>query len=126
MTERFFPYDVDRRWLGVLAPLGLRAGHGVTVDVENDRLVATFGWAKVTTSLSNVDHTDITGPHRWYTAVGLRLSFADDGLTMGTNHRLGLCIGFVDPVRRVIGLKDHSALWVSVADPEALAELLSP
>ena len=22
----------------------------------------------------NIDHTLVTGPHRWYTAVGLRLS----------------------------------------------------
>ena len=54
----------------------------------------------------------------------VRLSFADDGLTMGTNHHLGLCIGFVQRIPKVIGFRDHSALWVSVADPEGLAEAL--
>ena len=49
------------------------------------------------------------------------LSFVDDGLTFGTNHRAGLRIAFIQPVPRVIGFKDHSALWVSVADPEGLA-----
>jgi hypothetical protein len=43
--------------------------------------------------------------------VGLRLSFTDDGITFGTNNKAGVCIAF----------KDHSALWVSVADPQGLA-----
>lgn len=76
---------------------------------------------RLETPLTNVDHTLVTGPHRWFTAVGLRLSFTDDGITFGTNHRAGLCIAFVEPVHRVLGFKDHSALWVSVADPEGLA-----
>jgi len=53
--------------------------------------------------------------------VGLRLSFTDDGITFGTNHEAGLCIAFKQKIPKVIGFKDHSALWVSVADPEALA-----
>jgi len=75
----------------------------------------------VKTTLDNIDHTLVTGPHRWYTAVGLRLSLTDDGLTFGTNHHKGLWIAFVDKIPRVIGFRDHSLLWVSVADPEGLA-----
>ena len=56
--------------------------------------------------------------------MGLRLSFADSGLTFGTNHRRGLCVAFREPVKKVIGLRDHDALWVSVADPEGLAAAL--
>ena len=122
-ADQFFPYAIDGRWKALLAPLGVGADDGVTLT-EDGRLVATFGWVKVDTALANVDHTEISGPHRWYTAVGLRLSFADDGLTMGTNHRKGLCIGFVEPIPRVIGFRSHSALWVSVADPEGLAAAL--
>ena len=100
--------------------LRLRGDDGVTLT-SNGTFRATFGWFTVETPISNIDHTDISGPHRWYTAVGARLSFADDGLTFGTNHRRGLCLGFVDKIPKVIGTKDHSALWVSVADPEGLA-----
>jgi hypothetical protein len=100
----------------------LRVGPGDGVTVGDDgSLVATFGRVRVVTTLDNVDHTQVTGPHRWYTAVGLRLSFADDGLTFGTNHQRGLCIEFVERVPKVIGFRPHSALWVSVADPEGLA-----
>jgi len=92
----------------------------VTVG-DDGSLVATFGRVRVVTTVDNVDHTQVTGPHRWYTAVGLRLSFADDGLTFGTNHQRGLCIEFVERVPKVIGFRPHSALWVSVADSEGLA-----
>jgi hypothetical protein len=115
-----FPYDLDKRWFVMFAALGVDETDGVEVADDGD-VIATFGRVRVTTPLSNVDHTLVTGPHRWYTAVGLRLSFTDDGLTFGTNHRRGLCIAFVERVPRAIGFKDHSALWVSVADPEGLA-----
>ncbi len=94
------------------------------VELTSDGVLrADYGRKHIETTVDNVDYTQVTGPHRWYTAVGLRLSFArgDDGVTFGTNHHLGLCIAFVKPVRKVIGLKDHTALWVSVADPEGLA-----
>jgi hypothetical protein len=91
------------------------------VDVSDGALVATYGRFRVETTLDNVDRTVVTGPHRWYTAVGLRLSFKDDGLTFGTNHVSGLSISFVDKIPRVVGWRDHSMLWVSVADPAGLS-----
>lgn len=120
MDDHFFPYRFDRRWTPLFVALRVKDDDGVTVGAGGS-LVATFGRAKVITHVDNVDHTETTGPHRWYTAVGLRLSFADDGITFGTNHERGLCIAFVEPVRKVIGFRPHSALWVSVADPEGLA-----
>ncbi len=121
MTDTsFFPYRFDRRWALLFALLRVSDDDGVRLTGDG-MLRATYGWARVETPLSNIDHTLVTGPHRWYTAVGLRLSLADDGITFGTNHEAGLCIEFVEPVSRVIGLRDHSALWVSVADPAGLA-----
>ena len=35
---------------------------------------------------SNVLGGHVTGPYRWHTVVGARLSFVDDGLTFGTNR----------------------------------------
>lgn len=120
MTTQHFPYQLDKRWAALFYALGVAGHDGVDVTDEGD-LIATFGRYRVKTTLDNIDHTDITGPHRWYTAVGLRLSLTDDGLTFGTNHQKGLSIAFVDRVPKVIGFRDHSMLWVSVADPEGLA-----
>ncbi|MEP1126276.1 MAG: hypothetical protein ABJH68_20525 [Ilumatobacter sp.] len=122
MAEAFFPYERDARWRALLLPIGVTARDGVTVTDTTMR--ATFGLFSVETPLTNITTTKITGPHRWYTAVGVRLSFSDDGVTFGTNHLRGLSIQFEDKVRRVIGLHDHSSLWVSVADPEGLAAAL--
>jgi hypothetical protein len=123
MSDQFFPYRFDPRWTPMFRALRVKQSDGVTIT-DDGMLRATYGRVKVETPLANVDHTLVTGPHRWYTAVGLRLSFADDGLTFGTNHRRGLCIAFVERVPKVIGFRDHSALWVSVADPEALASAI--
>jgi hypothetical protein len=123
VSDRFFPYRFDDRWTPLFLTLGVKRSDGVTLGGDGS-LVATYGWVRVETTVDNVDHVEVSGPHRWYTAVGLRLSLADDGITFGTNHRRGLCIGFVEKIPKVIGFRDHSALWVSVADPDALAAAL--
>lgn len=115
-----FPYRVDRRFAPLFAVLGVDDTDGVTVT-DDGTVHVTYGRWRVETPIDNIDHTETTGPHRWYTAVGLRLSFRDDGLTFGTNHHRGLCLSFVEKVPKVIGFRDHSALWVSVADPDGLA-----
>ena len=120
MKEQFFPYRLDKRWIALFLLLGVTDKDGVTITGKG-ALIATYGRFKVKTTLANVDHTSITGPHRWYTAVGLRLSLADDGVTFGTNHRKGVSIAFVNKIPKVIGFRKHSLLWVSVADAEGFA-----
>ncbi|MGD9619283.1 MAG: hypothetical protein AB7G47_02060 [Mycolicibacterium sp.] len=115
-----FPYFLDRRWAPLFAVLGVSSNDGVDIT-DDGQLRATYGHFSIETPLANIDHTEVTGPHRWYTAVGVRLSFADDGITFGTNNKAGLCIAFKEKIPRVIGFRDHSALWVSVADPAGLA-----
>lgn len=122
MPVKRFPYRLDKRWAPLFFVLGVDGEDGV--EVSDDALVATYGRFRVETPLDNIDRTVVTGPHRWYTAVGLRLSLTDDGLTFGTNHISGLSISFVDKIPRVVGWKDHSMLWVSVADPAGLASAI--
>ncbi len=123
MTTQHFPYRLDKRWTALFLALGVGDDDGVDIS-DTGELIATYGRVNVKTTLDNIDHTLVTGPHRWFTAVGLRLSFTDDGLTFGTNHHKGLCIAFVHKIPKVIGFKDHSMLWVSVADPEGLAAVI--
>lgn len=119
-----FPFRFDNRWKPLFAMLGVTDTDGVSVtDTE---LVAKYGRFEVRTPLSNVAGAEITGPHRWYTAVGLRLSFSDDGVTFGTNHKRGVSIRFRKHIPKVVGFRDHSLLWVSVADCEGLVAALPP
>ena len=120
MNSKHFPYRFDKRWAPLFFVLGVSDDDGVEIT-DDGQLIATFGRFSVKTTLDNIDHTEVTGPHRWYTAVGLRLALSDDGITFGTNHHKGLSIEFVKKVPKVVGFRDHSLLWVSVADPEGLA-----
>ena len=115
-----FPYRLDTRWSSLFCLLRVSEEDGVRLEPDGT-LVATYGRFSVRTPLTNVDHTVVTGPHRWYTAVGLRLSLSDDSVTFGTNHYLGLSIVFKQKIPAVIGSRDHSTLWVSVSDPAGLA-----
>lgn len=120
----FFSYDVDYRFIAMWAPFGLRPRKdGVTVT-EDGRFLATFGLLKVSTTLDNIDGAHITRDYRWWTAVGARMSFVDDGLTFGTNRRAGVCVHFRDKVRSPLGRKGHSALTVTVGDLEGLVRAL--
>ena len=123
--SRYFGYAVDWRFLPVLLPFLLRPSRdGVTLTGDESSFVATFGLVKVTTPRSNISGAHITRNYRWWTAYGVRSSFADDGLTFGTNHKAGLCIHFTERVRSPLRRSGHSALTVTVTDLEGLRAAL--
>jgi hypothetical protein len=120
----FFKYEVDKRLAPFWLPFGLHPStDGVTLT-DDEKFVATFGFLKLQTSLSNIDGAHITRDYRWWTAAGARLSFADDGLTFGTNAHAGVCVHFHDPVSSPLPWKTHSALTVTVADLDGLVTRL--
>lgn len=123
MAEQFFPYSFDNRFKLLLAPLLVTPKNGVTIT--DTTLRATFGLFSLETPLDNVVGTSISGSHRWYKAIGLRLSFADDGVTFGTDAGRGVCIEFGEKVGPVIGPRRHSSLWVSVVDCDGLTAALA-
>lgn len=115
----FFPYRFDRTFVGIWWPLGARENvDGVTIGV--DSLTATYGGKRLETPLANVTGAHATLDYQWWKAVGMRLSFVDDGVTFGTATHGGVCIHFEERVTRVIGRKDHSALTVTVDDLDGL------
>lgn len=121
--QSFFPYRCDPRFAPIWRLAGVRSGKdGVTVNVSTFR--ATYGFLKLSTPLSNVAGGHITKGYQWWKAIGPRLSFADDGLTFGTSTERGVCVHFHEPVRRVIGPRNHSALTVTVEDCDGLLEAI--
>ena len=118
--SRYFGYAVDRRYLPVLLPFLLRPSRDGVTLTDDGLFGATFGVVKITTPLANVVGAHVTEHYRWWTAVGVRLSRADDGLTFGTNNRRGVCIHFDEKVRSPLRRSGHSALTVTVADTEGL------
>ena len=120
-----FRYAVDRRFTPVLLLFGLRARtDGVRIDDEGT-FRATFGWLHLETPRSNIDGAHLTKDYRWWTAIGARTSFVDDGLTFGTNRSLGVCIHFKERVPSRLRRSGHSALTVTVVDAEGLVRQLN-
>ncbi len=123
MTQ-FFPYGLDKRLLPFWGPFGVRPSRdGVTIT-DDGRFVATFGLLRVETSIANIDGAHVTEGYRWWTAAGARRSFVDDGLTFGTNAERGVCVHFAEKVGSPLRRRGHSALTVTVADPDALVAAL--
>jgi hypothetical protein len=119
-------YEIDKRFLPVLAVFGLRPKRdGVRVG-DDSLFSATFGWIRLDTPLSNIGNAHITRDYRWWTAIGARTSFSDDGLSFGTNYQAGVCVHFKEKVPSPLGRKGHSALTVTVSDLDGLTRRLRP
>lgn len=125
MSDERFAFAFEPRFRPLLAIAGVtpRTAH-VTVTAE--RLVARFGPWVCETTLTNVRDTCVTGPYRWYTAIGTRGSFVDRGLTFGSTTRGGVCVLFHEPVTGIepFGKMKHPGLTVTVADPDLFATTL--
>ena len=124
---KLFPYRIDKRLLPLLAAFGVRPGRdGVRLE-DDGRFVATFGWLRLSTPRANVKEAHTTGGYRWWRAIGARLSLKDDGLTFGTNTDTGVCVHFREKVPSLLRPRGHSAVTVTVADPDGLiGELEKP
>jgi hypothetical protein len=120
-----FPFAFDRRFRLPLALLGVTPSRA-RVTVTADRLVARYGPWSLETGLDNVADVCVTRGYRWYTAIGARGSFADRGLTFGTNPDAGVCVRFrhAVPGLEPFGLVRHPGLTMTVDDPDALAAAL--
>ena len=124
MMSSFFPYAVDGRAAPVLRLLGVRPNLD-GVRVEADVVRATFGFLNLTVARSEITEARVTGPYRWYTAIGPRLSFADHGLTFGTNASAGVCVTFTEPIAPVFGPWKHPGVTLTVNDPHAFVDAVS-
>jgi hypothetical protein len=82
----------------------------------------------VTTPLTNVKTVSVTGPYNFIKTAGpARLAITDRGLTFATTNRRGVLVLFRTPVRGLdpLGLIRHPELTVTVADVQALSEILN-
>jgi hypothetical protein len=125
--KQVFDFAFDPRFRAPLAVVGVLP-HTATVVVTDDEFYARFGPWRVRTARSNIIDAEVSGPYRWYRAVGPRLSFADHGATFGSTPRGGVCLRFAEPVAALLpgGLLRSPGLTVTVTDPAALREALFP
>ncbi|MFF5174601.1 hypothetical protein ACFY3U_18465 [Micromonospora sp. NPDC000089] len=108
-----------------LALLGVRPETS-WVLVDEEALEIRYGPWRLRTGRANVIGAEVSGPYRWWRAVGPHLSLADGGVTFGTGTTAGVCVRFRSPVP---GLGPgawprHPAATVTVGDPDALVRAL--
>ncbi|MFI2711031.1 hypothetical protein ACH495_12960 [Micromonospora sp. NPDC018662] len=124
---RHFPFRFDPAFRLPLALLGVRSGTAA-VELAPDALVVRFGPWRLRTTPANVVDVELSGPYRWWRAVGPHLSLADGGVTFGSSVAGGLCLRFDEPVPALAPgpWPRHPAVTVTVADPTALRDALAP
>lgn len=117
-----YPIRIDRRHRWMLMPWGLRDGTA-EVRLEGGEMLARFGRATMHTPLSNIVSWEISGPYRWFMALGVRRSVRHGDVTFGGSPHGGVRMDFREPVRWSIFRVP--ALYVTVDDLEGFAAELS-
>lgn len=121
--ETRFEFDFAPAFRPMLLVVGVTPQTS-SVRLSDTELDARFGPWKFSTPVSNITGVHVTGPYRWYRAIGARGSFADRGLTFGTTTRGGVCLVFdhpvpgLEPTRRML----HPGLTLTVAEPRRFAD----
>jgi hypothetical protein len=101
-----------------------------SVVVDELDVHVRFGRWELHTPRANVVTATVTGPYRWWRALGVRLSLSDRGITFGSSDIGGVCVQLRDPVPVRLGplampLR-HPNVTLTVEDPETLVRLLAP
>lgn len=121
-VERF-PIRIQRPFGPVLWLFGARQGERAMVTLTDATLEARFGWSHVTVPLTDITHWDISGPWRWFTALGVRRSIRGGDLTFGGSAHGGVQVHF--RVRPRILWFHPPSLYLTVDDLEGLGAALT-
>ncbi len=85
--------------------------------------MARFGFFRAETSVANIARWDITGPYRWWRAVGVRRTLGTHDPSFGGSAHGGVRLHFREPVR--IGRLHVTDLYLTVDDLEGLGAALA-
>lgn len=119
-----FDFVFDSRYLPLLRLAGITPER-TSLRVDDAEVAIRFGTFSLTVPRDNITTTSVTGPHQPLRALGIRMSLADRGLTLGTSVERMVCMEFARPVRlRPFDITGHPGLSVSVERPQELATLL--
>ena len=117
-----FPIRLQPSLRPILLLFGVRPGNAV-VRLDDQRLVARFGFVGAETPLANIARWDITGPYRWWRAVGVRRTLGTHDLSFGGSAHGGVCLHFQASVG--VGRLRVTDLYVTVDDLAGLGAALT-
>ena len=117
-----FPIRLQPALRPILLLFGVRPGNA-TVRLDGERLAARFGFFRAEMSIANIARWDITGPYRWWRAVGVRRTLGTEDLSFGGSAHGGVCLHFREPVP--VGRLRITDLYLTVDDLEGLGAALT-
>jgi hypothetical protein len=117
-----FPIRLQPALGPILLLFGALPGNA-TVLLEDDRLTARFGFFRAETSIANIARWDITGPYRWWRAVGVRRTVGTQDLSLGGSAHGGLCLHFSEPI--LVGRFRVTDLYLTVDNLAGLGATLT-
>ncbi len=119
---RRFPIRLQSALRPILLVFGVRRSNA-EVRLDGDQLTARFGFFHTEVALSNVERWDITGPYRWWRAVGVRATLGQPELSFGGSAHGGVCLYLRQPIR-IVRLR-VLRLYLTVDDLEGLGAALA-
>lgn len=117
-----YPIRIDRRHRWMLLPWRVD-DTDAEVRLEGGEMIARFGSAGMRTPISNIVSWQISGPYRWFMALGVRRSVRHGDVTFGGSPHGGVRMDFRERIRWTI--LRVPALYVTVDDLEGFAAELS-
>jgi len=117
-----FPIRLQRPALPILLLFGVVPGNA-WVQLLPGRVLARFGFFSAAIGLDDVERWTISGPYRWWRAIGLRGSPGRPELTFGGSTHGAVCLHLRRPVS--IARRDVRELYLTVDDLEGFAAELS-
>lgn len=125
MSKRNFPFAIEAAYIPVLAVFGVLPT-ATSMSVGPDSIDITFGLLKRSIALDNIKSVKLTGPYKWYRAIGARYSYSDHGLTYGTSTAGGVCMEFHEGIEGhgPFKLVRHPNLTVTPVDLEGFAKAI--
>jgi hypothetical protein len=122
MIEREFPIRLEPALRPILVLFGVRSDRA-TVQLDGQRLAARFGFFRAETPVGNIAGWDITGPYRWWRAVGVRRTLGTHDLSFGGSTHGGLCLHFRAAIP--VGRLSVTDLYLTVDDLSGLGAALA-
>jgi hypothetical protein len=106
VAATLFPFRIDSGLRPILLFFGVRRSSAWT-RLDDDRMVTRFGFFSVDIPLTDIEWWDITGPYKWYRAVGVRQTIPKPEISFGSTAVGGL---------RVHLRTRHRVAWVRALD----------
>ncbi len=119
MTTTTYPLRLGPRQRWLLLPFGVRPGN-TWACLDHEHLDARFGFFRLHSRLDDIVRWEISGPYRWFMALGVRRSIRGGDVTFGSSTHGGVRVDFREPVPFARFLRPP-AFYLTVDDLEGFA-----